>query len=64
MPGTRTRTLTSALPLALAVVGILATAVPAAQAEPDRVARTTAVRPGAEGRAWTPPPISATDPTW
>ncbi|TQJ54453.1 SRPBCC family protein [Streptomyces sp. SLBN-115] len=38
MPGTRNRTLTSALPLALAVVGTLATAIPAAQAAPDRAA--------------------------
>ncbi|MGW6521808.1 SRPBCC family protein [Streptomyces sp. NPDC054962] len=38
MPGTRSRTLTSALPLALAVVGTLATAIPAAQAAPDRAA--------------------------
>ncbi|MEU9438499.1 SRPBCC family protein [Streptomyces sp. NPDC048252] len=38
MPGTRTRTLTSALPLALAVVGALATAIPAAQAAPAQAA--------------------------
>ncbi|MFI1925466.1 SRPBCC family protein [Streptomyces sp. NPDC020377] len=38
MPGTRTRTLTSALPLALAVVGTFVTAVPVAQAASDRAA--------------------------
>ncbi|MFF3206422.1 SRPBCC family protein [Streptomyces sp. NPDC002962] len=41
MPGTRTRTLTFALPLALAVVGTLATAGPAAPAAQDAAAQAT-----------------------